>query len=81
MIGPEIAAALAPFAKWGALVAGALLLVWLLRFWIRQGAKADEELETIKDIEEERSDARNDLRATRRRMRSVWRRMRDRQGR
>lgn len=31
MFGQEIGAALAPFAKWGALVAGALLAAWYLR--------------------------------------------------
>jgi hypothetical protein len=80
MVGHEIAQLLEPFAKWGIVVAGVLFAVWLVRFWIRQGAKDAERLDSLENAGVERQDATDDLRRTRRRMRSAWRRVRDRQG-
>jgi hypothetical protein len=81
IVGQEIAEVLAPFAKWGALVAGVILLVWLIRLWIRRGAEEGQRLEALRDTQEDRADALEDLRGTRRRFRDAWRRVRERQGR
>jgi hypothetical protein len=61
VIGPELAALLAPFAKWGALVTGMLVIVWLVRFWVRQSAKEAERLVTMQDAQEEERDARKSI--------------------
>lgn len=85
-MGPELAALLAPFAKWGALVAGVLILVWLVRFWIRQAAKDTQRLETLEETEGERHEATEEYRDELARLHDRWlrrraerRRLRDRE--
>ena len=83
MTGIEIAQLVAPFAKWGAIVFGALLLVWLTRWWIRQSAKDQERLKIHQEMEAERSEAEQDYRNELARLHERWlarRRLRDRQG-
>lgn len=72
-MGPELLALLAPFAKWGALVGGGLLLVlgglWGVRRRAAKRAVAEDDLEEIAEAEKEEQDARQ---AIRRRTRRLW---------
>jgi len=71
VIGQEIAEVLAPFAKWGAIVGGALTLIGLTVWYIRSGGAARKEREIKDDLEEERQNATEDYLKARRRVRAA----------
>lgn len=71
-MGAEIAALLAPFAKWGALVAGFLIALWMIRRWIRKGGETRTELKQIQELGNELEDAKQDLEEERKASRDRW---------
>jgi hypothetical protein len=73
IIGQEIAEAITPFVKWGAVVAGVLLFFVMIRGWIRRGAKKEERLEATTKGQKAERDAREGVRERAKAMRDRWR--------
>jgi hypothetical protein len=84
VVGQEIAEAITPFVKWGAVVLGALGLIWLtIRYFEGRGAEK-KELEVVAGGQKEERDARRSIKdraaAMRARLRARSRRVQHNEG-
>jgi len=72
VIGKEIADVLSPFIMWGGLVGLILVVLYFCYRILASGAVAKDDLEELVQAQEDNADARERLKATRRRMRGSF---------